>query len=319
MKRREFIPALGGAVAWPGAARAQQPAMPVVAFIDTRSSTSYEPFVRGLIEVGFIDHSNVLIEHREADHVDQLPAIGVDLVQSKVAVICGPTNAIIAAKAVTSTVPMVFIGGTDPVAVGLVASFNRPGGNITGVRLIAGELPSKQIEVLHELVPGAIKVGLLISPQFTDAEPQAAVALEAAHRMGMVTIVERVMAENEFEAAFTRFVQEHVGAILIVPNVFFRSYRDRLGELALRQNLPTLTQSRDSAIAGALASYGPSTPDLIRQAGNYVGRILKGEKPGDLPVLQPTKFYLVINLKTAKALGLDVPPSLLARADEVIE
>jgi putative ABC transport system substrate-binding protein len=176
MRRREFIAAIGGAAAWPVAARAQQPAMPVVAFIDTRSSSSYEPFVRGLIEVGFTDHTNVLIEHREADRVDQLPAIGVDLVQSKVAIICGPTNAIIAAKAVTSTVPMVFIGGTDPVAVGLVASFNRPGGNVTGVRLIAGELPSKQIELLHELVPGAGKVGLLISPRFTDAEPQAAVA-----------------------------------------------------------------------------------------------------------------------------------------------
>jgi putative ABC transport system substrate-binding protein len=247
-----------------------------------------------------------------------VPAIGVDLVRKRVAAICGLPNAIIAAKAVTGTVPMVFVGGADPVALGLVASFNRPGGNVTGLLLFAGEIPTKQIELLHELVPGAMKVGLLLSPQ-TTAESQAATASDAAHSLKLIPIVERVVTEGEFEPAFTRFQQEGAGAVFVITNVFFGSFADRLATLALRRNLPLFGQSRTYPAAGSLASYGTNTLDVIRQAGTYVGRILKGEKPADLPVLQPTKFDLVINLKTAKALSLTVPPSILARADEVIE
>jgi putative ABC transport system substrate-binding protein len=289
-----------------------------VGFVTMRDD-DYEPFALGLRETGYVDHRNVLIDYRKADGSDQLPAIGVDLVRKKVAAISGLPNAIIAAKAVTSTIPMVFVGGTDPVTVGLVASFNRPGGNVTGLRLIAGELPSKQIELLHELVPGAMKVGLLLSPQFTDAESQAATVSDAAHSLKLIPIVEQVVTEGEFESAFTRFQQEGAGAVFVISNVFFGSFADRLATLALRGNLPLFSQSRTYPAAGGLASYGTSTLDVIRQAGTYVGRILKGEKPADLPVLQPTKFDLVINLKTAKALCLTVPPSVLARADEVIE
>ena len=259
------------------------------------------------------------LSHREASNVDQLQAIALELVRDQAAVICGPTNAIIAARAVTATVPMVFVGGTDPVAAGLVTCFSRPGGNVTGVRLIAGNLASKQLEILHELIPAATKIGLLISPQFPDAEPQAAIVLEAVRNLGMTSVVERVIAESEFETAFAQLRQERVNALLIVVNVFFASYRDRLAELALSQNLPFISQSQNFTRSGGLASYGTSTSDVIRQAGIYVGRILKGEKPGDLPVLQPTKFELVINLKTAKAFGLTVPPTVIARADEVIE
>jgi putative tryptophan/tyrosine transport system substrate-binding protein len=322
MNRREFITALGGAAVWPVMARAQQPAMPVVGFIDMRSAMltdDYGSFVRGLSEAGFVDHHNVIIDRRQATDVDQLPAIATDLVRNKVTVVCGPVNAIIAARAATNAIPMVFIGGTDPVAAGLVASFNLPGGNVTGVRLSAGDLPSKQLELLHELMPAATKVGLLISPRFTNAEPDAASALEAARVVGITLIVERVVAESEFGAAFARFGREGVSAILIISNLFFGAYRDQLAALALRQDLPMFGTSRIYPDAGALASYGANTLDVIRQAGIYVGRILKGERPADLPVLQPTKFELVLNLKTAKALGLIIPPTLLARADEVIE
>jgi putative ABC transport system substrate-binding protein len=323
MKRREFIAGFGSAAAWPVVARGQQRSMPIVGFADLRAPNRavdyYSAFVRGLSEAGFADQRNVIIDRREAADTDQFPAIGVALVQSNVAVICGPVNAIIAAKAVTSTVPMVFIGGTDPVAAGLVASFNRPGGNVTGVRLIAGDLPSKQLALLHELVPAATKLGLLISPRFTDAEPQAAVALEAARKMGMTPIVERVTTEGEFEPAFMRFQKEGADAVFVISNLFLGSFPDRLATLALRGGLPLFGQSRSWPANGGLASYGSSSPDVIRQAGTYVGRILKGEKPTDLPVLQPTKFDLVINLKTAKALGLTFPASILARADEVIE
>jgi putative ABC transport system substrate-binding protein len=318
MKRRAFIAALGGAAAWPMLAQAQQPTTPVVGFVTMRDD-DYEPFALGLRETGYVDHRNVLIDYRKADGSDQVPAIGVDLVRKRVAAICGLPNAIIAAKALTGTVPMVFVGGADPIALGLVASFNRPGGNVTGLRLVAGELPSKQIELLHELVPGATKVGLLVSPQFTDAEHQAATASDAARSLELIPIVERVVTEGEFEPAFTRFQEEGAGAVFVITNVFFGSFADRLATLALRGNLPLFGQSRTYPAAGSLASYGTSTLDVIRQAGTYVGRILKGEKPADLPVPQPTKFDLVINLKTAKALGLTVPPSLLARADEVIE
>ena len=318
MRRREFIAALGGATAWPLVARAQQPPLPVVGFIDVRS-VPYEGFVQGLSEVGFVDHRNVLIDHRQASEVDQLPAIAIELVRNKVAAISAATPAIIAAKAVTSTIPMVFIGASDPIAIGLVSSFNRPGGNVTGVLLVAGDLPSKQIELVHELIPRATKIGLLMSPGFPNGEPEAAAASDAARRFGLTPIIERIMTESEIEPAFARLEEVGVNAILVIINVLFAQYRDRFVALALRHGIPMFGQSRSYPVAGALASYGTNYPDVIRQAGIYVGRILKGEKPADLPVLQPTKFDLVINLKTAKALGLEIPPQLLARADEVIE
>jgi putative ABC transport system substrate-binding protein len=314
--RRAFIAAIVGASAWPLVARAQQASVPVVGFIDMHSTNSYEPFVRGLSEIGYFDHSNVFIDHREADHVDQLPAIGADLARSKVAVICGPVDTIIAIKTVTTTV---FIGGSDPVALGLVASFNRPGGNVTGVLLRAGNLPSKQLQIIQEFIPTATKVGLLISPGLPSGELQGAAASDAAHLLGLTPIVERVMTEGDFEPAFVRFQQEGVNAVLVFTNLFFGSFADRLATLALRGSLPLFGQSRIYPAAGGLAGYGTSTSDVLRQGGTYVGRILKGEKPADLPVLVPTKFDLVINLKTAKALGVEIPPSLLARADEVIE
>jgi putative tryptophan/tyrosine transport system substrate-binding protein len=319
MKRRDFIGALGGAAAWPLVARAQQAAIPVVGLIGMRSTDVYEPFGRGLSEVGFVDRRNVLIDYRAAFEVAQLPAFAIELVRNKVAVISAPTPAIIAAQAVTGTIPMVFIGAPDPVAVGLVASFNRPGGNVTGVRLVAGDLPSKQIELIHELLPQATKVGLFMSPNFPNSEPEAAAASDAARLFELTPVVEQVMIESEFEPAFARFEQKGVNAILIIANVFFASYRDRLIDLGFRHGILMFGQSRNETVAGALASYGTNYSEVIRQAGIYTGRILKGEKPADLPVLQPTKFELVINLKTAKALGLTIPPSLLARADEVIE
>jgi putative tryptophan/tyrosine transport system substrate-binding protein len=318
VRRRTFIAALGGAAAWPPVARAQQPPLPVVGFIDVRS-VPYEAFVQGLSEVGFVDHRNVLIDHRQASEVDQLPAIAIELVRNKVAAISAATPAIIAAKAVTSTIPMVFIGASDPIAIGLVSSFNRPGGNVTGVLLVAGDLPSKQIELVHELIPRATKIGLLMSPGFPNGEPEAAAASDAARRFGLTPIIERIMTESEIEPAFARLEEVGVNAILVIINALFAQYRDRFVALALRHGIPMFGQSRSYPVAGALASYGTNYPDVIRQAGIYVGRILKGEKPADLPVLQPTKFDLVINLKTAKALGLEIPPQLLARADEVIE
>ena len=318
MKRREFIAGLGGAAAWPVMARGQQLPMPVVGIIDVRSSF-YEPFVQGLNEIGFVDRRNVLIDHREASEVGQIPAIAVELVRNKVAVISAATNAIIAAKAVTSTIPLVFIGAGDPVALGLVATFSHPGGNVTGVRLVAGDLPSKQIELIHEFLPDATIVGLLMSPGFPNGEPEAAAASDAARRFGLSPIVERVVAESEIDPAFARFKEAGVNAILVIINNFFAQYRDRFVALASRHGIPMFGQSRSSPIGGALASYGTNYSDVFRQAGTYVGRILKGEKPADLPVVQPTKFDLVINLKTAKALGITVPPTLLARADDVIE
>jgi putative ABC transport system substrate-binding protein len=319
MHRRTFIAGLGGAAAWPVVARTQQTTMPVVGYVDVRPSAYKLSFYQGLNELGFIDHRNVMIDYREVSEIGQLPAIAVEMVRNKVAVISSATPAIIAAKAVTSTIPMVFIGAPDPVAVGLVAGFNHPGGNVTGVRLVAGDLPSKQIELVHELLPDATKVGLLMSPGFPNGEPEAAAASDAAHRLGLTPIVERVMAETEIEPAFARFKEMGANAVLVIANVFFGQYRDRFVALAMRYGIPMFAQSRFYPVGGALASYGTNYPDVIRQAGTYVGRILKGEKPADLPVLQPTKFDLVINLKTAKALGLTVPPSILARADEVIE
>ena len=239
MNRRALIAGLGGAAAWPLVARAQQSAMPVVGFVDMRYD-DYEPLALGLSETGYVDHRNVFIDRRIADHVDQLPAIGAELGRSKVSVICGSLAAITAAKAVTTAIPMVFIGAIDPVGAGLVASFNRPGGNVTGVRLVAGDLPSKQVQIVREFIPKATKFGLLISPGLPNGEREAAAASDAAHSLGLTPIVERVMTEGEFEPAFMRFRQEGVDAVLVITNLFFASFVDRFAMLALRAGLPCL-------------------------------------------------------------------------------
>jgi putative tryptophan/tyrosine transport system substrate-binding protein len=320
MKRREFIAGVGMTAAWPMIAQAQrQQAMPVVGFIDMRAPNSYEPFVRGLGEIGFADHRNVIIDHREAANVDQLPVHAVNLARDKVAVIVAATNAVIAAKEVSPTTPMVFIGATDPIAAGLVTSFNHPGGNVTGVRLVAGDLTTKQVELIHQIIPKATKIGLLISSRFPNTVSEVTAASDAARLLGLTLIEENVNSENEFEPAFLRFQQAEVNAILVITNVFFASVRERIVELASKYGTPMFGQSRSYPVVGALASYGTNYPDVMRQAGIYAGRILKGEKAADLPVLQPTTFELVLNLKTARELGLQVPTSLIARADEVIE
>jgi putative ABC transport system substrate-binding protein len=322
VNRRTFIAALGGAVAWPLVARAQQ-VMPVVGYVGvgrgSDDTDDYTSFALGLNEAGFFNQQNVIIDRREVSNVDQLQAAAIELVANKVAVICGPSQAIIAAKAATATIPLVFIGGRDPVAAGLVSSFNQPSGNVTGVDLEAGDLPAKQIELLHELMPSVIKIGLLYSPGFTDSEPGTKLALDTAKGLGITVLVNKATAANDLESSFDHFAQEGARTVQVVGNVFLGSYRGRLAELAVQRRLPMVGNSRRYAIAGALMSYGTDTAAMIRQAGTYVGRILKGEKPADLPVLQPTKYDLVINLKTAKLVGINVPAMLLARADEVIE
>ena len=326
MRRREFIAGLGSAVAWPMVARAQRSPVPAIAWIDLQSAARnnelqklQSSFVQGLRDTGFVDHHNVIIDHYSATDLTQLRDVASNLVQKNVSLIVGPTNTIQIAKAATSTIPMVFIGAVDPVAAGLVNSFNRPGGNVTGVRIVAGDLPSKQVELVHTLVPEATKVGLLISPAFPNAEPEAALASASATTLGLISIVERVTSDNEFGPAFMRFRQNGANVVLAITNLFFGAYTDQLASLALAQGLPLFGQTRGWPVTGALASYGADSANMFREAGTYAGRILKGENPADLPVVQPTKFDLVINLKTAKALGLTISPTLLARADEVIE
>jgi putative tryptophan/tyrosine transport system substrate-binding protein len=323
LRRREFITLLGGAATtWPLAAHAQQPAMPVVGFLRSTSLADATHLVtgfrQGLKEVGFVEGQNVAVEYRSAeDQNDRLPALVADLIRRQVAVIVGNSIAALAAKAATTTVPIVFGIGEDPVKYGLVSALNRPGGNITGVVFFAA-LAAKRLELLRQLVPKATTIAVLVSPD-PDTEAERREVETAAQTTGQQVIVLYVGSDRDIDAAFATIIKRGAGALLSLGGAFFNSRRERLVALAARHALPVTYPWREATAAGGLMSYGTSITDAYRQVGIYAGRILMGEKPGDLPVVQPTKFELVINLATAKALGLDVPPTLLAIADEVIE
>jgi putative ABC transport system substrate-binding protein len=326
MRRREFIAALGGAAIWPLLARAQQPAAPLVAFLrsgtlpDVLLNNRLAAFRQGLKEAGFIDGQNVAIEYRSAEgQTDRLPLLVADLLRRQVALIFGNTPAALAAKAATTTVPIVFVTGYDPVRAGLVASLNRPGGNITGISFIAEEVAAKQLGLLRELRPGAMRIAVLVDAKWPLTELFVSGLRAAALASGQQLIVLDVSSDREIETAFTTLLQRGAGALHAGTSPFLLSQTERIIALAARHRIPAIYNWRETVAAGGLMSYTPSTTDAHRQAGSYAGRILKGEKPGDLPVMLPTKFEFVINLKTAKELGLDVPDKLLALADEVIE
>jgi ABC-type uncharacterized transport system substrate-binding protein len=324
MRRREFITLIGGAAAaWPLAARAQQPALPVVGFLRDVSlplPDRVTAFHQGMKETGYVEGRNVAIEYRSAEgQTDKLPLLVADLLRRQVALIVGNTPAALAAKAATTTVPIVFASGGDPVKLGLVASLNRPGGNVTGVSFVSLELGTKHLGLLRELRPGAARIAVLVDPKSPTTEPFVSQVRAAASVIGQQIEVLYVSSDREIETALTTLVQPGAGALLVGGGGLMYSRREWIVALAARHRIPAMYILRDYVAAGGLMSYGTSTTDAYRQAGIYAGRILKGEKPGDLPVMLPTKFELVINVKTAKALGLEIPDKLLALADEVIE
>jgi putative tryptophan/tyrosine transport system substrate-binding protein len=326
MRRREFITLLGGAAAaWPFGARAQ-PATPVVGFLSARSHADsvglLVSFRKGLTEAGYVDGQNVQIEYRFAEgRYERLAGLAKELVGRQVVVIAAisGTPAALAAKAATTTIPIVFANGADPIASGLVTSLNRPGGNISGVTFLASETIPKRLEVLHELIPRAQVVGYLVNPVNPITEGEVKDTAAAARSRGLQLLVHSASAEGAIDEGFVTFMQRRVDALIIGNDTFLSSRKEQIFTRAAQHAIPTVYYEREFAVAGGLLSYGTDFADSYRQAGDYVARILKGMKPADLPVQQPTKYELVINLKTAKALGLDVPPSLLARADEVIE
>jgi len=324
--RRDFITLLGGAaVAWPLAARAQQPAMPVIGFLSPRSAVAAPaitaPFLEGLKQAGYAEGRNLAIEYRWADGLnDRLAALAADLVRRQVKVIVSNgTPAALASKAATTTIPIVFQLGTDPIKAGLVARLNRPGGNITGVTNITSTLAAKRLELLHQLVPNAGTIGALVDPTNGPSDIQGPDLQEAARALGLQLQLLSASNDQEIDAAFATIVRQRIGALLVTDAGFFNSRPEQISALARFNAIPTMYTFRDFTVAGGLMSYASSRSDAYRRVGNYVARILNGEKPADLPVQEPSKYELVINQKAAKALGIEVPPTLLARADEVIE
>ncbi len=325
MQRRKFITLISGATAWPLAVRAQTPAMPVIGFISSRSPDDstilVAAFRKGLSEAGFREGQNLAIEYRWADGKwDRLPALAADLVHRAVAVLVttGGEPSALAAKAATSAIPIVFVIGNDPVKLGLVASLNRPGGNATGFSLLT-TMEDKRLSLLRELVPHAVVIGVLINPNFVGSEARVRALQDAARAMGQQIFIAYARDEDELELAYATLVQERSEALLVSVDPFFDTKRDQIVAFAAQHSLPALYPFREYAVGGGLISYGIDLTEGYRQAGLYAGQILKGAKPTDLPVVQSVKFETVINLKTAKMLGIDIPATLLARADEVIE
>ena len=326
MKRREFIALLSGAAAWPLAVRAQQPPMPVIGFLSSRSPDESKHLVAafrtGLQTGGYVEGQNVAIEYRWADgRYDRLPELAADLVRRHVAVLVttGGEPSALAAKAATSTIPIVFTAGGDPVRVGLVASLNRPGGNATGVSLLTTPPEAKRLGLLNELVPSAAAFGVLINPNNPEAEAQSRDVQQAGREIGRQIQIANAVNDRELETAFGTLVQQRAAALLVCADPFFDTRRDRIVALAAQFKLPAIYQFRDYAVAGGLMSYGISIADGYRQVGIYTGQVLKGAKPADLPIYQSIKFELVINLKTAKVLGVKISDNLLSIADEVFE
>jgi putative ABC transport system substrate-binding protein len=327
MRRREFITLVGGGtVAWPLAARAQQLPMPVIGYLHSGSFAAFAhlvpAFLDGLKDLGYVEGQNVAIEYRWAEgHYDRLPALATDLVHRQVAVIvaAGGTPVAVAAKAATTTIPVVFLTGADPVRLGLVSSLNRPGGNLTGIAALNTAAASKRLELLHQLVPASNVIALLTNPVNPFSEFETSELREAAHALGLILRTMNATNETEIDAAFADMSRERIAALVVSPDPFLMSRRDQVAKLAIHYAMPAIADRREFPTAGGLISYGTNQPEVSRQIGVYVGRILKGAKPAELPVQQVVKVELVMNLKTAKALGLDVPDKLLALADEVIE
>ena len=326
MRRREFITLLGGAAAWPFAARAQQTRMPVIGFLSSRASGDtpelLAAFLQGLKDAGFVEGQNVTIEYRFAGNQNErLPELAAELVHRQVTVMAAPTTpAALAAKAATAAIPIVVATAGDPVRLGLVASLNRPGGNVTGVALLFVEVAAKRLELLHELIPTAAIIGLLVNPANPPiAEANASAVLSAAHTLGLQLHVLKASAERDFDGVFANVIQLRAGGLVIGGDPFFTGRQEQLAALAARHAMPTVYENREFVAAGGLMSYGGNLIDAYRQCATYAARILKGEKPADLPVQQSTKVELFLNLKTAKKLGLTIPITLLGRADEVIE
>jgi ABC-type uncharacterized transport system substrate-binding protein len=327
MNRRDFITLFGGAIAWPVAARAQQRTMPVIGWLssgsrDTDDAHRLPPFRLGLNETGYVEGRNVAIEYRRAeDQIERLPALAADLVRRQVSVIaaCGSPASALAAKSATTSIPIVFENAADPVQLGLVESLNRPGGNVTGVTTVSAELEAKRLGLLRELVPSATSIAILVNPTRPGVDSQLAQAQEAARTLGLPLHILHASSKRDFDTIFLTLVQLRAGALVIATDALFNDQRDQIVGLARSYSVPTIFEIRESVAAGGLMSYGPGFGEPYRRTGILAGRILRGEKPADLPVMQPTKFELVINMKTAKALGIEVPISMQMLADEVIE
>ncbi len=324
MRRREFITLIGGATAWPLSSRAQQSAMPLVGFLNAQTAASYmhlvAAFKQGLNENGFVEGQNVTIEYKWADtHLDQLPELAAELVRLRPDVLVGTGGAHIAAIAATKTIPVVVSFGGDPVKLGYVASLNKPGGNVTGATVFSPDLETKRLELINEIAPRGATIGYLYDPNIDFADVGRRNLEAAARTLGREVRIAEASKDADLEKAFATFAEAHVGGVVMAANPLFNNLRDHILALTTRLRLPAVYETREFVLAGGLMSYGTNVPEVYRQVGIYTGRVLKGEKPADLPILEPTKFDMAINLRTAKAQGIDMPTSILLRANEVIE